>query len=161
MIQTLLPDHAWIAARIPHQGSMCLLDRVLAWDASSIDCCANSHHHSHNPLRHANRLGVVNGIEYAAQAMAVHGALLAGTNAAPAAGFLTSVRNVIWHSPTLDTAGAELLVHAERLSASDQTILYAFSLHSDERCLLTGRATVLLDAGKAKMQPLNQEKPSS
>ncbi|HAJ12631.1 MAG TPA: 3-hydroxylacyl-ACP dehydratase, partial [Comamonadaceae bacterium] len=26
-------DHRWIAAHIPHQGSMCLLDEVLTWDA--------------------------------------------------------------------------------------------------------------------------------
>ena len=24
-------DHAWIAAHIPHQGSMCLLDVVADW----------------------------------------------------------------------------------------------------------------------------------
>ena len=32
-----------IAARIPHQGSMCLLDAVLAWDSGQIHCRASSH----------------------------------------------------------------------------------------------------------------------
>jgi predicted hotdog family 3-hydroxylacyl-ACP dehydratase len=29
-------DHAWIAAHIPHSGSMCLLDQVVEWDAERI-----------------------------------------------------------------------------------------------------------------------------
>ena len=31
----MIVDRAWIAARIPHAGTMCLLDRVLEWDAVS------------------------------------------------------------------------------------------------------------------------------
>jgi hypothetical protein len=46
-----------------------------------------------NPLRAAGSLGVANAIEYAAQAMAVHGALLGGSDGAPQAGYLTSVRS--------------------------------------------------------------------
>ena len=70
-------DRVAIAARIPHQGSMCLLDAVLAWDSGQIHCRASSHRQPDNPLRAAARLGAACGIEYAAQAMAVHGALLA------------------------------------------------------------------------------------
>jgi predicted hotdog family 3-hydroxylacyl-ACP dehydratase len=76
-----LPDQA--------SGSMCLLERVLAWDAAHIHCLATSHTGAGHPLAHAGTLGMANGIEYAAQAMAVHGALLAGSETAPAAGFLT------------------------------------------------------------------------
>ena len=39
----MLIDRAGIAARIPHQGRMCLLDGVLEWDAERIRCCATSH----------------------------------------------------------------------------------------------------------------------
>ncbi len=70
-------DHAWIAAHIPHQGSMCLLDAVLRWDTQHVACSATSHGDPSNPLRQFGRLGAACGIEYAAQAMAVHGALLA------------------------------------------------------------------------------------
>ena len=76
-------DRAAIAARIPHQGSMCLLDAVLAWDSGQIHCRASSHRQPDNPLRAAARRGAACGIEYAAQAMAVHGALLAPAGAPP------------------------------------------------------------------------------
>lgn len=143
---TLLPDHAWIAARIPHQGSMCLLDAVLHWDADTIHCRATSHTGRMNPLRAQDTLGIANGIEYAAQAMAVHGALLAGRDTAPGAGYLTSVRDVRWQVPRLDTLQGPLQVHAQRLSGDSNTILYSFHLEADGRTVLSGRASVMLDA---------------
>ncbi|MDD3577131.1 MAG: 3-hydroxylacyl-ACP dehydratase, partial [Halothiobacillus sp.] len=82
-------DHQEIAARIPHQGSMCLLDRVIDWDEQKIECSAISHQAMDNPLRRNNRLGAAIGIEYAAQAMAVHGALLAARETAPKKGMIT------------------------------------------------------------------------
>ena len=139
-----LPDQAWIAARIPHAGSMCLLDRVLAWDGSRIHCLAISHTEADHPLAQAGTLGMANGIEYAAQAMAVHGALLAGSETAPAAGFLTSVRDVQWEGTRLDELGPELQVHAERLSGDAHTILYGFRLETQGRTVLSGRASVML-----------------
>lgn len=143
----LLPDHAWIAARIPHADRMCLLDRVLAWDDAHIHCLATSHRAASHPLARDGSLGMANGIEYAAQAMAVHGALLAGSETAPAAGFLTSVRDVQWDGTDLDSLGPALQVHAERLSGDAQTILYGFRLEAGGRTVLSGRASVMLDAG--------------
>lgn len=142
----LLPDHAWIAARIPHHGNMCLLDAVLQWDADSIVCRASSHTAVDHPLRAEGTLGVANGIEYAAQAMAVHGALLAGSDAAPAAGYLTSVRDVRWSVPRLDTLGPELQVQAQRLSGDSNTILYSFQVQAGGQTVLSGRASVMLSA---------------
>ena len=149
-------DHDWIAAHIPHQGSMCLLDCVISWDETTIVCRARSHRYTDNPLRHENTLGIANGIEYAAQAMAVHGALLADNGQTPTAGFLTSVRNVEWNRPRLDDLGDELIIRAERLSGNASNILYAFGLYCAEECLLSGRATVMLDAREA-IQKINGE----
>lgn len=141
-------DHAWIAAHIPHKGSMSLLDSVESWDAAKILCRAVSQCSPGNPLRYRNRLGIANGIEYAAQALAVHSALLSGDTPTPAAGYLASVRNVDWHSHYLDDVGPELIIRAERLSVFNLMVLYSFSLHDDaDRLLLSGRASVLLDAG--------------
>ncbi len=140
-------DRAWIAAHIPHQGGMCLLDRVESWNETTIVCRANSHRLADNPLCQSASLGIANGIEYAAQAMAVHGALLVGTGQAPSAGFLTSVRNVQWNRHRLDDVDGELVVRAERLSGNEINILYDFSLYSEGAVLLSGRASVLLDAG--------------
>ena len=139
-------DRAWIAARIPHQGSMCLLDAVAGWSAEHIVCSALSHTGPTNPLRAAGRLGAANGIEYAAQAMAVHGALVAGADAAPRQGYLTSVRSVSLHAERLDHLPGPLSVRAERLSGDVNNVLYRFTLHHGECCLLEGRAAVVLDA---------------
>jgi predicted hotdog family 3-hydroxylacyl-ACP dehydratase len=139
-------DHAWLLAHIPHQGSMCLLDRIDSWDAQHIQCSASSHRAPDNPLRAHGRLGVACGIEYAAQAMAAHGALLAAADSAPRAGYLASVRAVELHVARLDDIAADLRVEAERVSGDDNTILYGFSVFAEQELLLNGRAIVVLDA---------------
>jgi predicted hotdog family 3-hydroxylacyl-ACP dehydratase len=139
-------DRDWIAAHIPHQGDMCLLDAVLEWSDSAIVCRATSHADPANPLRAEDRLGAAAGIEYAAQAMAAHGALIAGDDALPRVGYLTSVRSVTLHVARLDDLAGELDVHAERLSGDGNHILYQFRLDHAGRCLLEGRAAVVLDA---------------
>lgn len=63
---------------LPHRGAMCLLDEVIEWAPRSIRCAASSHRDPANPLRGPLGLSSMAGIEYGAQAMALHGALSAG-----------------------------------------------------------------------------------
>jgi len=142
-------DRSWIAARIPHSGAMCLLDAVVAWDDTRIHCIATSHRDPANPLRSHDRLATVCGIEYAAQAMAVHGALCNAAQARPRAGFLASVRNVEAHVARLDTIEAPLDIEAEHIGGDGNNVLYCFTVRAGERTLLTGRAAVVLDASAA------------
>ncbi|WP_144153439.1 hotdog family protein [Paraburkholderia sp. BCC1885] len=160
---TLSPplDHAWIAAHIPHSGSMCLLDTVIAWDAEAIACTTGSHRDPHNPLRAHGRLAAICGVEYAAQAMALHGALLGAAQERPRAGFLASVRDVEAHTGRLDTLEGLLSVEAARLSGNDNHILYRFALRCDERLLLSGRAAVMLDASGATLTAARASHPGS
>lgn len=142
-------DKNWIAARIPHQGSMCLLDQVVDWSEEHILCLTNTHRLPDNPLRLYDQLGAACGIEYAAQAMAVHGALLANANTRPSKGYLTSVRDVELLSDRLDTVEGGLHVLAERLSGDDNIVLYRFTLTTqDQLPLLRGRAAVVMDADR-------------
>jgi predicted hotdog family 3-hydroxylacyl-ACP dehydratase len=143
-------DHAGIAARIPHQGSMCLLDTVVEWSPERIRCIASSHRNADNPLRADDRLGAICGVEYAGQAMAVHGALLADRQDAPRQGFLASVRNVELHAERLDDVAGDLDIMAERLSGDNNNVLYGFTVSGDGRLLLSGRAAVILDAEARK-----------
>lgn len=143
-------DHNWIAAHIPHQGSMCLLDQVVMWDDQRIQCAASSHRHLHNPLRSRDQLGSACGIEYAGQAMAVHGALLAAADSVrPRAGFLVSVRGTTLHVPRLDDVDADLNIVATCIHRSADNILYQFSVHGAGQLLLEGRAAVMLSADQS------------
>ena len=148
---TLIPtplNREWIARHIPHQGSMCLLDQVEAWDQQHIQCRATSHRAADNPLRAYGRLGVACGIEYAAQAMAVHGALLAPPDSIRAkVGYLVSVRSTVLHVLRLDDIAADLQVKATCITHSENNILYHFSVGAAGRPLLEGRAAVVLNAG--------------
>ena len=55
-----------IAARIPHSGPMCLLDRVLSWNNETIICEANNHGDIDHPLARDGVLDTMAAIEYAA-----------------------------------------------------------------------------------------------
>lgn len=139
-------DHDWIAARIPHQGNMCLLDGVVAWSAERVHCRASSHRDAMNPLRHRDRLGALCAIEYAAQAMAVHAALVADLSQRPQAGYLTSARAIELHVARLDDIAADLDIEVERLSGDAMSVLYQFSISAEKKLIASGRAAVVLDA---------------
>ncbi|MBL8446848.1 MAG: hotdog family protein [Zoogloeaceae bacterium] len=139
-------DRSWIAAHIPHQGAMCLLDEVMEWSDAAILCRTMSHLNADHPLREGDRLGAAHGIEYAAQAMAIHGALLADCDGPPRQGYLTSVRGVRLHVPRLDDGPGALWVRAERLTGDANHVMYSFSVEQAGRCLVEGRASVVLDA---------------
>jgi predicted hotdog family 3-hydroxylacyl-ACP dehydratase len=156
----MLLNRAWIEARIPHQGRMCLLDEVLDWNAQHIRCRTATHRAPDNPLRSHGRLGIACGIEYAAQAMALHGALAGGAaeGAADAAvdafaggsarvGLLASVRDVRLMVLRLDDIVSDLICEVTHLAGDSRTALYEFALRDRDRSLLSGRASVILDAG--------------
>jgi predicted hotdog family 3-hydroxylacyl-ACP dehydratase len=144
----MLLKRAWIEQHIPHQGRMCLLDEVIDWDNEHIRCRTGTPRAPDNPLRSANRLGSACGIEYAAQAMALHDAL-AGGGGRPAAGFLASVRSVRQFVLRLDDIESDLICEAALAAGDGLTALYEFSLRDGTRSLLTGRVAVVLDANRA------------
>ncbi|HEX5461335.1 MAG TPA: hypothetical protein VFX20_15330 [Steroidobacteraceae bacterium] len=137
-------DRPWILSHIPHQGRMCLLEEVLSWDAARIRCRATSHRLADNPLRSHGRLGAACGVEYAAQAMAVHGAIMAfNSGTAARAGLLTSVRNLVLRATRLDDLDTDLIASAERLAGDEAGTLYEFTVASGGRELLNGRAGIV------------------
>ncbi len=146
-------DRAWIERNIPHRGRMCLLDEVIDWDARHIRCRSGTHRAADHPLRSHGRLGGACGIEYAAQAMAVHGALAGGAltpggGTRAEVGFLASLREVQLHMLRLDVIETDLISEAELLAGDHGSALYAFAVTSGAERLLSGRATVVFDAQK-------------
>lgn len=136
-------DRRWIQEHIPHQGGMCLLDEVLSWDATRAQCRSATHRAPENPLRAHDRLGAACGIEYAAQTMAAHGALVASAAGAVAPpGFLASVRGVQLNIDRLDDVAGDLVTFVERVAGDEKTALYQFSVSADKVVLLSGRAAI-------------------
>lgn len=138
-------DRDWIAAHLPHRGAMCLLDGVLDWDERGVRCRASSHRDIGNPLRVAQRLPAACGIEYGAQAMAVHGGVIArarGGRARP--GLLVALRGVELHVARLDDLPGPIQCEAEVLVAGDDGWQYRFTVRHGGALLAEGRAAVVL-----------------
>lgn len=130
---------------IPHEGAMCLLDAVEEWDETHITCRAGSHRHIGNPLRHGNRLEAICGLEYAAQAMAVHVGILNKKTANQAVvGYLGAVRDLSLHASFLDDVKTDLIIDATRLIGDANTFIYTFRVAAENHELLGGRASIFL-----------------
>ena len=140
-----------VAALIPHQGPMCLLDEVLRYDEHSIACRATSHRSAENPLRCAGRLPALAGIEYAAQALAAHCALVApDVSSRGAQGVLAGVRSLRLRVDRLDEIADFLEVKAERLIVDGPRLLYGFVIEAGGCELMSGRVAVVLRAESAR-----------
>lgn len=140
----MLPKTDW-AHLIPHAGAMCLLDAVVAWDARTIHALSASHARADNPLRGAQGLHAIHLAEYGAQAMAVHGALLARAQgvAVPHPGLLVSLRDVLLGEEYVEQLDGKLDVHAQCLYADSGSAQYAFRIEHRGRLLASGRAAIM------------------
>ena len=138
-----------LCSLIPHAGTMCLLHTVECWDAESIVCTAISHHDTDNPLCNNGALGAVHALEYGAQAMAVHGGLLArekGATAPP--GYLAALRNAQLHVERLDALDEALQVEARCVMADGGNLIYAISISAGDIPVASARATVITQPGE-------------
>ncbi len=144
----MLAGPAEILRLIPHAGSMCLLDGVLHCDAQRIRCISRSHRDQENPLRTAQGLPLLCGVEYAAQAMAVHGGMTSQPGVKPRAGYLVGLRDVSCKGARLDDLPQDLIIDAEKLMGDDTRVMYQFSLRAGEAEVLQGKATVVLDVDR-------------
>jgi predicted hotdog family 3-hydroxylacyl-ACP dehydratase len=133
---------------IPHGGSMCLLERVISWDAASLSAATGTHRRADNPLLRNGNLDAVHLCEYGAQAMAVHGGLLAqqqGQRASP--GFLVSLRDVWLANVAVQECAGDLVVAVKRLFGDGSGWQYEFDVSHQSRLLASGRVAVVLRRG--------------
>jgi len=142
-----------IARLIPHAGRMVLLDGIIDWTAESLRARACSHRAPDNPLRRAGRLSILAGIEYAAQATAIHGALLRADSPGCAEGggarqgFLAMARDIRWSVDRLDTLVDDLDIQVQLLTAQTDSTLYAFRLIASDAERLGGRLAIFFPEG--------------
>lgn len=132
--------HAEIERLVPHAGAMCLLERAVQWDANHIVCEAESPRAGH-PLALAAGVPVVAAVEYAAQAAALHAALL-DRRLEARAGMLAKLSGVVLSEGHLDAASGALTIRADLLARSDAGCSYAFAVHDACGCRARGRLLV-------------------
>ena len=138
-----------LAALVPHAGSMCLLDEVVSWNEARVICRSASHRRPDHPLRRDGFLPAIHLLEYAAQATAVHGGLVAGAGAVPVpAKLLAAAREFHLQVTNLDDIRADLRIDAQRLLAMGDSALYSFHVSAGGRELATGRLTILPSVGE-------------
>lgn len=119
---------------------MCLLGRVARWDETRIVCHAAAPTADH-PFAGAQGVPVVASVEYAAQAAALHGALLDG-NREPRDGMLATLSEVELTVGSLDQGSSELTVQAELIVRGVSGCTYSFTVHDARGCRARGRLLV-------------------
>jgi predicted hotdog family 3-hydroxylacyl-ACP dehydratase len=152
---------------------MCLLDRVLSWDGDHLECSAGlSLSTADHPLAQDGRLPATAAIEYAAQAMALHGRLMqeqaaedaaaadpegaaSAPSQAPRRGFLAGLRSIHLHARWIGVDTPLLTIRVERFAGDEVQVLYDFEVRGSGP-IARGRAVVVLDAA-ARAAPGGQE----
>jgi predicted hotdog family 3-hydroxylacyl-ACP dehydratase len=130
---------------------MCLLDRVLHWDALDIRCSAISHRDPDNPLREAGGLATWAGIEYAAQAAAVHASLRLN-EMAPRNGVLAALKNVTATQQWLHEIAGDIVVDANLMHSDAAGGIFAFAVLANETTLLSGQFTLMYISAANQLQ---------
>ena len=135
---------------LPHTGRMRLVDRIVSYDEQRIVCESDSHRAPDHPLADEGVLSILCGLEYGAQAMAIHGALL-DVSSGPSRdrtrhGFLVAASDLRWSVERLDQCASPLTIEAVSEFRSDNQVAYRFEIRASGTLLLSGRASVLLDS---------------
>ena len=142
---------------LPHAGRMRLIDRIVSYDEQRIVCESNTHRAADHPLADGGTLSIIAGLEYGAQAMAIHGGLLAAMARPQCArarhGLLVAASDLRWLVERLDACAAPLTIEAVNELRSDQQVAYRFEIRAADLTLLSGRASVLLDAPILPSEP--------
>ncbi|MFO1350438.1 MAG: phosphotransferase [Gammaproteobacteria bacterium] len=133
-----------LCALLPHQGAMCLLDGVLAWDTDTIVCVSHSHRDAIHPLRKHGRLAALHAFEYGAQAAAAHGVLTAraaGTVARPA--YLAALRDGRLYASYLDDIAGPLEITARQQLREAASCIYEARVSAGGEPLATVKIIVI------------------
>lgn len=144
----MMLDRQRIEQLVPHAGQMCLIHGVYRWDDQSIECVAKAPRADH-PLARDGALSSLMAIEFAAQATAVHGALVDGLTQ-PRDGMLVKLRDVALFAPAFDADTGDLTIEAELLSRGASGCLYTFNVACSVRPLVRGRLMVAYSSMEAE-----------
>jgi predicted hotdog family 3-hydroxylacyl-ACP dehydratase len=137
-----------IAKLLPHAGDSILIERVVGWDEEHIRVATTLHRSVDNPLRRHGHLAAVHLVEFAAQAMALHGGLRdQAAGRPPRAALLVSVRDLVLHREHLEKLDGELEILAHALMIDPQSWQYGFTVRHAGSEIASGRIAAMAQAG--------------
>lgn len=142
---------------IPHAGDMCLWEQVLACSDTTITCSTTTHLKDNHPLHANGTLSHINLVEYGAQAIAIHGGLLAlnqnllnqNHEQAPAkVGYIASIKKIQFFQQDF-TAEPDIFVLAELVTSDENARLYQFEIQTAEKSTLcSGQVLVMFPSSR-------------
>jgi predicted hotdog family 3-hydroxylacyl-ACP dehydratase len=93
---------------------------------------------------------MISGLEYAAQAMAVHVGLTTDISEHNSSlGYLGAVRDLQICSRTFQQFSEDLTIHSSLLLGQRMSFIYTFSMKANETILLQGRASIFIQESEA------------
>lgn len=128
---------------------MCLLEKIESWNENEIVCTAISHLSPNNPLSMKGKLHIIHGVEYAAQAVAVHGRLLIASGTS-SKGLLASTRNLRFNAHRFDNIKTPIRIHARSLASTIHGVAYSFTVSAGEKVLISGECTIIIPSISAE-----------
>ena len=131
-----------VYAKLPHVGSMRLLEQVARWDDANIRCLTGTHRAPDNPLRGAGGLAAVHAVEYAAQAAAVHGILCGPLDGGPVL-LLAAAGDIELLCSRLDDCPGALCIDACLEARVGASARYRFVVGDGERPCARGTITLM------------------
>ena len=129
---------------LPHAGTARMIERVLRWDADRIVAATARHRAADNPLRRDGRLAAVHLVEFAAQAVAIHGGLRnAAEGRPPQPALLVSARDVQVTRDYIDDLPGEIEIEAHALLINQASWQYEFTVRHAGAAIASGRVAAM------------------
>ncbi|MDO3387816.1 hypothetical protein QWI17_18375 [Gilvimarinus sp. SDUM040013] len=131
---------------LPHAPPMVLIDSIIEHSDAHIVCQTNSHLDGDNPLRSDGVMSVFVGIEYAAQAMAIHTRLCSqgASPNTPRKGVIAVASKLTAHTQQLDDFPQPLQVRTDIIAQTADSSLCSFAISAGAQTVLEGQLTALV-----------------
>jgi len=128
---------------LPQKGAMCLIDAALEVTADGIVCLANVRTDGH-PLGEVQGVPALHGVEYGAQAAALHRLIHNGEQGKVIGGLLLQVRDLHFFVDHLDRLPQPLRISARCAMASSEIARYIFEIRAGDLLASRGELTLKL-----------------
>lgn len=130
---------------LPHSDDMCLIQNIIDWSESTICCSTTAHLDADNILAIDSRLPAWSGIEYIAQALALHGVLLKGAEEQLVIqkAFVATIQTAEIFTDDISQYPGALTIQATIIFSQENSAVFDCSLEYDGEELLSCECGVI------------------